>query len=292
VTSVSIGYTTTIPQPERLRFRIPAPPASSSAITARRAVHKRARSPSSSHAPAQPRTLADAAARPLTWCVFHRRLVPPLASTYRACSGAAKRYRWAAKEQPSHPKAARLRGSWCWRPHTWCRHQPQAAAPGRAASRSVVASPNGSCRTRRRHAAWSPAQMARAEPEGVTQRGRQPEAAAPGRAASRMVNINPKGSAGQVGVTYGEHQPEGQRRAGRRHGAWSSARRAAPGRSASRIVVVSPNGSCRTRRRHAAWSSARMARAEPEGARSQKETVGTCSACVGSQPVRPTAPCR
>jgi hypothetical protein len=46
--------------------------------------------------PGPTRALTDAAARPLTWCVFHGRLVPPLVSIKRSRSGAAKRHRWAA----------------------------------------------------------------------------------------------------------------------------------------------------------------------------------------------------
>jgi hypothetical protein len=51
--------------------------------------------------PGPTRALTDAAARPVTWCVFHSRLVPPLASTDRTRSGAAKRHRWAALSSPS-----------------------------------------------------------------------------------------------------------------------------------------------------------------------------------------------
>jgi hypothetical protein len=108
--------------------------------------------------------------------------------------------------------------------------------------------------------------MARAEPEGVTQRGRQPKEAAPGSSASRSVVVSPngpsrtrrrheswsptsRGSAGQLHITYGELNPKGSARQLRFTDRDRQLGRPEPNQKASRIVVVSPNGSCRTRRR-------------------------------------------
>jgi hypothetical protein len=84
-----------------------------------------------------------------------------------------------------------LRGSWCWRPHTWCRHQPEAAAPDRTASRIVVANPNGPCRTDR-----------------LTERGHQPKRPVPNRKASHSVVASPNGScrAERRSINDGTHE--------------------------------------------------------------------------------------